>query len=41
MLQTLYVIVFIGHGRRRIMHFNVTTHPTASWVWRQLLEATP
>jgi hypothetical protein len=41
MLQTLYVIVFIGHGRRRIMHFNVTRHPTASWVWRQLLEATP
>ena len=41
MLHTLYVIVFIGHGRRRIMHLNVTRHPTASWVWRQLLEATP
>ena len=40
-LQTLSVIVFIGHGRRRIMHLNVTRHPTASWVWRQLLEATP
>ena len=23
------------------MHFNVTAHPTAPWVWRQLLEATP
>ena len=22
------------------MHFNVTAHPTAPWVWRQLLEAT-
>ncbi len=40
-LGTLYVIVFIGHGRRRIVHFNVTRHPTAEWVWRQLLEATP
>jgi len=40
-LQTLYVIMFIGHGRRRIMHVNVTRHPTAPWVWRQLLEATP
>ena len=40
-LQTLYVIVFIAHGRRRIVHVNVTRHPTAEWVWRQLLEATP
>jgi transposase InsO family protein len=23
------------------MHFNVTAHPTAVWVWRQLIEATP
>ena len=23
------------------MHFNVTAHPTAPWVWRQMLEATP
>jgi transposase InsO family protein len=40
-LRTLYVIVFIGHGRRRIVHLNVTRHPTAPWIWRQLLEATP
>ena len=40
-LQTLYAIVFIGHDRRRIVHVNVTRHPTAEWVWRQLLEATP
>lgn len=39
-LRTLYVIVFIGHGRRRIVHLNVTRHPTASWIWRQLLQAT-
>ncbi len=40
-LQTLYAIVFIGHDRRRIVHVRVTRHPTAGWVLRQLLEATP
>lgn len=40
-LQTLYAIVFIAHDRRRIVHVNVTKNPTASWVWRQLIEATP
>ena len=40
-LRTLYAIVFIAHDRRRIVHVNVTRHPTAEWVWRQLLEATP
>ncbi len=40
-LQTIYAIVFIAHDRRRIVHVNVTKHPTAAWVWRQLLEATP
>ena len=38
--KTLYVF-FITHARRRIVHFNVTAHPTAPWLWRQLLEATP
>ncbi len=36
LLQTVYVVVFIEHGRRRILHFNVTRHPTAPWIWRQL-----
>ena len=40
-LRTLYVIVFIAHERRRIVHISVTRHPTPEWVWRQLLEATP
>ncbi len=40
-LRTLYAIVFIAHDRRRIVHVSVTRHPTAEWVWRQLLEATP
>ena len=40
-LATLYVFFFVSHGRRRIEHFNVTRHPTATWVWRQVTEATP
>lgn len=40
-LSTLYVFFVISHDRRRIEHFNVTRHPTADWVWRQLMEATP
>lgn len=40
-LRTLYAIVFIAHDRRRIVHVSVTRHPTAEWVWRQLIEATP
>ena len=39
--RTLYVVVFIAHDRRRIVHINVTRHPTAAWIWRQLIEATP
>jgi putative transposase len=39
--NTLYVLVFIGHGRRELVHVNVTPNPTAAWVWRQLIEATP
>jgi putative transposase len=38
--QTLYVFL-IRHDRRRLLHFDVTAHPTAAWVWRQLIEATP
>ena len=39
--KTLYVLVFIAHGRRELVHFNVTANPTAAWVWHQLIEATP
>jgi putative transposase len=40
-LRTVYVLVVIAHGRRRIVHVNVTRHPTAQWIWRQVVEATP
>jgi putative transposase len=39
--KTLYILVFIAHGRRELVHVNVTANPTATWVWRQLIEATP
>ena len=39
--KTLYVFLFISHCRRKLVHLNVTAHPTAEWVWRQLIEATP
>ncbi len=31
----------IGHGRRRILHFNVTRNPESNWVVQQLCEAFP
>src|SRR5262249_8674219 len=40
-LRTLYVLVFISHARRELVHLNVTTSPSAAWVWRQVVQATP
>jgi len=34
--KVLYGLFIIHHDRRRILHFNVTTHPTAAWVLQQL-----
>jgi len=39
--RTLYVFGLLSHERRQIVHRNVATNPTASWVWRQIIEATP
>ena len=39
--QLLYCFFVIDHGRRRILHFNVTRHPTSDWVLQQLREAFP
>ena len=36
--RVLFVLVILSHDRRRILHFNVTEHPTAAWTARQLLE---
>jgi putative transposase len=37
----LYGFFIIRHNRRRILHFNITKHPTSLWVIQQLREAFP
>ncbi len=39
--QLLYVFVVLEHGSRRVLHTNVTRHPTAHWTLQQLREAIP
>ena len=39
--KVLYCFFVIEHGRRKILHFNVTCQPTADWVIQQLREAFP
>ena len=39
--DVLYCFFIIGHDRRRILHFNVTRHPTSIWIVQQLREAFP
>jgi putative transposase len=37
----LFVLVILAHHRRRVVHFNVTEHPTAQWTAQQVVEAFP
>ena len=37
--RVLFVLLILTHSRRRLVHFNITEHPTAEWTARQLLEA--
>jgi len=39
--RVLYGFFLISHGRRNILHFNVTEHPTCAWIVQQLREAFP
>ena len=39
--RLLYVWFAIDHGRRQILHFNVTENPSARWVIQQLRETFP
>jgi putative transposase len=40
-LRVLYVFIVLSHNRRRVIHFNVTEHPTAAWAAQQIVEAFP
>jgi len=39
--RVLFVLVVLSHCRRRIVHFNVTDHPTATWAAQQVVDAFP
>jgi len=40
-LRVLFVLVVLAHHRRRVIHFNVTEHPTAHWTAQQIVDAFP
>ena len=37
----LFALLVLGHGRRQLLWFEVTRHPTAEWLARQITEAFP
>lgn len=39
--RVLFVFLVLSHDRRRIVHVNVTAHPTAAWTGQQLRDAWP
>jgi transposase InsO family protein len=40
-LHVLFVLVVLAHHRRRVVHFNVTDHPTSAWTAQQVVDAFP
>ena len=40
-LRVLFVLVVLAHRRRRVVHFNITEHPTAHWTAQQIVDAFP
>src|SRR4029453_13206952 len=38
-MKVLFVFIVLEHGRRQVLHFNVTEHPTATWTTQQIVEA--
>src|SRR5207253_1677003 len=39
--RVLFVLIVLAHHRRRVVHFNVTEHPTARWTAQQIVDAFP
>jgi len=38
-MRVLFVFIVLGHGRRQVLHCNVTEHPTTEWTSQQIVEA--
>ena len=39
--ERLFAFLVVGHGRRQLLWFAVTRHPTAEWLAQQIIEAFP
>src|SRR5262249_57154971 len=39
--ERLFAVLVLGHSRRQLLWFEVTRHPTAAWLARQITEAFP
>jgi transposase InsO family protein len=39
--KLLFVLVILAHQRRRIVHVNLTEHPTAAWTVQQVVDTVP
>ena len=39
--RILFMLVILSHNRRQVVHFNVTSNPTAIWTTQQMVEAFP
>jgi transposase InsO family protein len=39
--ECLFAFLVVGHGRRQLLWFAVTRHPTAEWLAQQIMEAFP
>ncbi len=39
--RILFAFVVLRHDRRKVVHFNITAHPTAEWTTQQITEAFP
>ena len=39
--RIFFVLLILSHSRRRVVHFNLTSHPTTNWTAQQIIEAFP
>ena len=39
--RLLHIVIILSHDRRKIVRFDVSEHPTAAWLSRQVTEAFP